>query len=181
MTRSEKLKTSLLRFRRDEDGAALLIEFALFVPLLFASFLMAVEMGLYSMREMWLDRGLDVAVRYIRLNTDAEYTHDEIKGLVCGGAGWLENCDESLRLEMVEVDPRNFAQFDPEADCIDTSEPILPVRGFTLGEQNQLMMLRACVKFDPVYPGTGLGFQFAKDGSGQVKMISVAAFVQEPR
>ena len=180
MTRSAKFKNNLLRFRRDEDGAALLIEFALFVPLLFASFLMAVEMGLYSMREMWLDRGLDMAVRYVRLNTDENYTHDEIKQMVCDGAGWLENCDGTLRLEMIEVDPRNFAQFLPDADCVDTSEPIEPVRGFTLGEQNQLMMLRACVKFDPVYPGTGLGFEFAKDGSGQVKMISVAAFVQEP-
>ena len=180
MTRSAKFKNNLLRFRRDEDGAALLIEFALFVPLLFASFLMAVEMGLYSMREMWLDRGLDVAVRQIRLNTDESFTHEEIKALVCAGAGWLEDCDSALRLEFTEVDPRSFAQFAGDAQCIDRSEPIEPVAGLNPGKPNQLMMVRACVKFDPVYPGTGLGFEFAKDGSGQSKMISVAAFVQEP-
>ena len=178
MTRSTR--RFLRRFRKDEDGGAILIEFVLFVPLLFASFLMAVELGVYTMREMWLDRGLDIAVRYIRLNTDADYTHDDIKQIVCDNAGWLENCDTTLRLEMVTVDPRNFQQFNQAADCVDTSEPIEPVRGFTLGQQNQLMMLRACVKFDPIYPGVGLGFEFDKDGSGQSKMVSVAAFVQEP-
>lgn len=42
------------------------------------------------------------------------------------------------------------------------------------------MLIRACLKFDPVFPSTGLGFQFAKDGSGQVIMSAKSAFVQEP-
>ena len=141
---------------------------------------MAVELGIYTMRQMYLDRGLDIAVRYVRLNTQANFTHDTIKTMICDNAGWLENCDESLRLEMVTLNPRNFAQFDQTADCVDTSEPVEPVRGFTLGQENQLMMLRACVKFRPVYPTSGLGASMSKDGAGQVRMISSAAFVQEP-
>lgn len=174
------MKKFLRRFRRSEDGSALVIEFMIFVPLLFGAFLMAVEMGVYTMRQMYLDRGLDIAVRFIRLNTQANYVHGDIKQMICDNSGWLENCDETLRLEMVELNPRNFAQFDQTADCIDTSEPIEPVRGFTLGQENQLMMLRACVKFDPLYPTSGLGFALEKDGSGQAKMVSSAAFVQEP-
>ncbi|MEW9919430.1 TadE/TadG family type IV pilus assembly protein [Marimonas sp. MJW-29] len=175
-----RIRNRLGRFRRNEDGAILLIEFCIFVPLLFSAFLMAVEMGVYSMRQMYLDRGLDMAVRFVRLNTNAGYTHDDIKQMVCDNSGWLENCDSTLRLEMVRVNPRQFAAFDQSADCVDTSEPILPVRGFALGEQNEMMLLRACVKFDPVYPTSGLGKAFEKDGSGQARMISIAAFVQEP-
>ncbi len=89
----------LRRFRRDEDGSAMLMEFAIFVPLLFGAFLMAVEMGVYSMRQMYLDRGLDVAVRYIRLNTHQTFTHNDIKEMICNNTGWLENCDDTLRLD----------------------------------------------------------------------------------
>lgn len=170
----------LRRFQKEEKGAALLIEFCIFVPLLFGAFLMAVEMGIYSMRQMYLDRGLDIAVRHIRLNTAAVHSHDNIKDIICDNAGWLENCDETLRLEMVQMTPRTFNTLLGTADCVDTSLPIEPVRGFQLGSENDLMLLRACVKFDPVYPTSGLGAAFEKDGAGQVNMISVAAFVQEP-
>lgn len=174
------VKKRLRLFRRSEDGSALVIEFCIFVPILFGAFLMAVEMGIYSMRQMYLDRGLDIAVRYVRLNTFANYTHDDIKQMVCDNSGWLENCSETLRLEMVQVNPRNFAQFNQSADCVDISEPIEPVRGFSPGQENNLMMLRACIKFDPIYPTSGLGYAFEKDGSGKAKMISSATFVQEP-
>ncbi len=178
----QPIKKFLRRFRRSEDGSAIVIEFVIFVPLLFASFLMAVEMGVYTMRQMYLDRGLDIAVRYVRLHTTVNHSHDNIKQMICDNAGWLENCDSTLRLEMVAINPRNFAQFDQTADCVDTSEDPEPVRGFTPGQQNELMMLRACVKFDPIYPTSGLGYEFVKngDGAGQAKMISTAAFVQEP-
>lgn len=176
----QPIHSLLRRFRRDEDGSAMLMEFAIFVPLLFGAFLMAVEMGIYSMRQMYLDRGLDIAVRYIRLNTHQTFTHNDIKQMICDNSGWLENCDETLRLEMTTVDPRQFARFNQEVDCVDTSQPVQPVRGFTLGRANQMMMLRACVRFNPVYPTSGLGHAFEKDGTGRAKMVSTAAFVQEP-
>jgi hypothetical protein len=170
----------LRRFRRDEDGSSLLIEFCFFVPILFGAFLMSVELGIYSMRQMYLDRGLDIAVRYIRLNTGAPITHDQVKTLICDNAGFLEDCRSTLRLEMVALNPRNFSAFDQQADCVDTTQPIEPVRGFILGEEHEMMIMRACVKFDPVFPTSGLGKAFDKDGAGKAKLISAAAFVQEP-
>lgn len=175
-----KLKRTLHAFRREEKGSALLIEFCIFVPLLFSTFLMAVEMGMYSMRQMYLDRGLDIAVRHIRLNTNTAMTHDGIKDIICENAGFIEDCDTTLRLEMKTLDPRDFTAIPAPADCVDTSEPIQPVRGFTLGMEHQLMLVRACVKFDPVFPTSGLGYAFDEDGSGQARMLSNAAFVQEP-
>ncbi|MEM6305590.1 MAG: pilus assembly protein [Pseudomonadota bacterium] len=173
-------RNPLRRFRKDEDGGALVIEFVVFVPLLFSMFLMAVEMGVYTMRHMFLDRGLDITVRFVRLNTGEEMSHEFLKGMICDNAGFLDDCDSTLRLEMTPIDPRNFATFNQEPDCIDISEEVQPERGFTLGETHEIMMLRACVKFLPVFPTTGLGFEFEKDGSGRARMISSAVFVQEP-
>lgn len=174
-------KRFLGRFRRDEDGSAIVIEFMLFVPILFGAFLMAVEMGVYSMRQMQLDRGLDIAVREIRLNTSTAFEHDDIKDMICLNTGWLENCNEYLKLEMNPINPRAFASFDQDPDCIDSaSEDAQAPRGFTLGLQNDVMMLRACIRFNPVFPTSGLGRGFQKDGNGMARMISTAAFVQEP-
>lgn len=181
MTRS--FKAALARYRRfrgNEDGGILVIEFVILVPILFFAFLMSVEMGLYSMRRMFLDRGVDVAVRHIRLNTATVITHDQIKQIVCDNAGWLEDCNDMLRLEMTPLNPRNFAAFPQVADCVDTSQPATPVRGFNLGREHQLVILRACVRFEPVFPSTGLGYYLEKDGSGRARMYSTTAFVQEP-
>ncbi|KIN60394.1 TadE-like protein [Sulfitobacter noctilucae] len=175
------IQKRLRLFRRSEDGSAILIEFCIFVPLLFGAFLMSVEMGIYSMRQMYLDRGLDIAVRHVRLTTNVDHKHDDIKDLICLNVGWLENCSETLRLEMVTVDPRAFAQFNQSADCVDVSADPHPPRGFNLGQENQMMMLRACVRFDPIFPTTGLGKEMIEgEDSRQAKMISTAAFVQEP-
>ena len=49
------------------------------------------------------------------------------------------------------------------------------------GQENELMILRACAKISPVFPTTGLGKNVTKDGSGQFALVSISAFVQEPR
>lgn len=176
------IKTMLRRFRKDENGAAIMIEFVIFVPLIFSCFLMAVEMSIYSMRHMFLDRGLDIAVRHIRLNTNTTITHSQIKTMICDSAGFLDDCENTLRLEMAPLDPRQFAAFDQTADCIDVSQPVKDPRGFDLGREHQLMILRACHVFKPVFPSTGLGYQLAQDSNlgGNARMVSTAAFVQEP-
>ncbi len=175
-----RLKNSLRRFRKDENGAAFIVEFAIMLPLIFGCFLMSVEMSLYSMRNMFLDRGLDMTVRYVRLHTNENITHTQLKDMTCDFAGFLKDCDNTLRLEMATVDPRAFSRFDRNADCIDVSQPLKDPRGFDLGREHQLMIVRACVKFKPVFPSTGLGYAFLKDGSGSASMFSTAAFVQEP-
>ena len=118
------LKTFLRRFRRDENGGAILLEFVIFVPLIFTTFLMSVEMGIYSMRHMFLDRGLDMTVRYVRLNTNQNITHDQLKDMICDYSGFLEDCDSTLRLEMTPINPRQFEQFNQVADCVDLSQPV---------------------------------------------------------
>lgn len=174
-----KLSTFLRRFKRGDDGQ-MMVEFALAVPLIFTLFLTSVEMGIYSLRQNFLDRGLDMAVRDVRLNTGTQYSHADLKQLVCDYAGFLPDCDEALMIEMNPINPRAFSGFGGTADCRDVSLPVAPSRNFVHGIDHQLMMLRACYMFKPVFPSTGLGFAFTKDGSGRVKMVSMSGFVQEP-
>ncbi|MEM8578180.1 MAG: TadE family protein [Pseudomonadota bacterium] len=175
----QRLFRGLRRFRRREDGQ-MLIEFALAIPLMFTLFMTSVELGIYQMRQMFLDRGLDMTVRDIRLNTGANYTHKDLKDSICAYSGFLPDCSTTLKLEMNPVDPRAFSGFAGPPDCNDVSKPVSPSRSFVHGTEHQLMLLRACFMFEPVFPSTGLGFHFTKDGSGRAMMTSTSAFVQEP-
>lgn len=173
-------RNALRRFRKEEDGSVFLIEFVIIMPIIFAVFVMSFDMSMYSLRQVHLDRGLDQAVRYIRLNTRANITHNSIKQMVCEGAGNVGDCNNTLRLEMVKVNPRAFTKMDTSVDCVDKSLPITPERGFSLGKQHDLMLLRACLKFDPLVGLGGMGFNYTVDGSGQASMFAFSAFVQEP-
>ena len=92
----------------------------------------------------------------------------------------IPNCENALRLEMVRIDLRDTVSMPGTADCSDSSEEVQPVRSFVNGQENELMILRACAKFDPIFPTTGLGKQLKKDGAGQFALIAMSAFVQEP-
>ncbi len=178
MTR--KLGTFLRRFRRDEDGAAPVIEFVIMFPLLMFVLLSSFELSIYAFRQNWLDRGLDLAVRDIRLNTGANYTHSQVKQMICDNSGFLQNCEEFLKLEMSPVDPRGFVAFAGSADCVDVSQPLLPSRSFVNGAEHQMMIMRACYLYDPVFPNIGMGKAMTKDGNRYYPLVAVSVFVQEP-
>lgn len=175
-----RAKAILRRFGRREDGHAT-IEFALAMPLIFTMFLTSVEMGIYSFRQTLLDRGLDLTVREIRLGTGVQFTHTELKNKVCDYSGLPGDCETVLRLSLKPVAVRGFTGVGANTDCIDVSQTLEPPSVFSLGLDNEMMLVRACYMFKPVFPSTGLGYAFTKDGSGRSKMVSLAAFVQEPR
>ncbi|MEM8654932.1 MAG: TadE/TadG family type IV pilus assembly protein [Pseudomonadota bacterium] len=172
-------KSILRRFRREEDGH-MVVEFALAVPLMFTLLMTSVELGVYQVRQGFLDRGLDMAVRNVRLNTGANYTHSDIKAMVCEYSGFLSDCEDVLMLEMMPVSMRNFSGFPNAPECFDISMEVTPSTSFVHGAEHQLMMLRACYTFEPVFPMTGLGSAFEKDGAGRVNMVAMSGFVQEP-
>jgi hypothetical protein len=167
-------------FRRSEDGSATVEFVILFVPM-FTMLMSAVEVGMIQVHHSMLERAVDMTVRDIRLGTGSAPQHDDIKDIVCTRAGFIDNCSENLRLEMVILDPRNWAGVSAEADCTDRSEEVEPVRSFSNGMDNELMFIRACAKFDPVFPNFGLGQNMIKDGAGSYALIAASAFVQEPR
>ncbi len=166
-------------FLKDEGGNAS-VEFILVFPVYLSLMMMSIELGYVTMRHALLERGLDIAVREVRLGTGTAPQHNDIKELVCDNSIMLLNCVNTLQLEMRSADIRAFNALDTSADCTDSSEPTKPVREFTPGQQNELMLLRACLRFDPLFPDEFLGSALSLDGNGQSAVIAVSAFVQEP-
>lgn len=172
----------LRNFRRNEEGS-ITVEFVIFFPLLLLILLTTIELGLIQMRGSMLERALDLTVRELRLGTGATVQHDDIRDDVCSRAGFIDDCETQLRLELVQVDPFNWSDIDPTPDCVNstTVADINPVRSFENGQSNELMFVRACLKFNPFLPTWGLGAAMPKDADGRIKLYAASAFVQEPR
>lgn len=167
-------------FRKSESGNAT-IEFAITFPAVMMLLLSGIELAMVSLQHAMLERAMDMTVRDIRLSTGASPQHDEIKDLLCERTGFIDNCSTNMRLQMVEVDPRNWNWVGGEAQCVDHAEDAEPVFEFKQDAgDNALMVLRACAKIDPIFPTTGLGAAL-KEADGQFALVSVSAFVQEPR
>ena len=166
------------RFQREEDGN-MTIEFVLGIPIVFMIFLSTVEVGIYTMRQMFLDRGVDLAVRNVRLNTGLNLDHGALRSLVCSYSGFLENCSSELTLSLNPIDIRTYSgPTGQPSDCNNTYPAISPSRNFSHGGAHQLMLIVACCEFRPLFPTTGLGFAMNEDGVST--MYGFSGFVQEP-
>lgn len=171
------------RFSRDQSGNGT-IEFVLILPAFIAIFLSTFELGMLMSRQVMLDRGLDMAVRQVRLGLVIEdedtSLHDAIKAQICANASLIPNCLNEIRLEMQPINPRAWSIIPDAVDCVDRDDPGQPARNFVAGVSNQLMILRACALFDPYFPTTGLGAALPRMSGGAYGLISVSSFVIEP-
>ncbi|WP_254437953.1 TadE/TadG family type IV pilus assembly protein [Ruegeria arenilitoris] len=168
----------LQRFKRCEQGSPT-VEFVVIFPFYMFFILSAVEYSLVTMQQAMLENAVDRTVRDIRLGTGTVLQHDDIKDRICDRAGIIRSCGESLRLEMIVQDAFAGIHLPEEPDCTDLSEEAKPVRDFSNGTENQLMILRACAKIDPLFPTSTMGRTLANDG-GQIRLTALSAFVQEP-
>lgn len=175
-----RIRSFFRSFTRSDDGAAT-IEFAITVPAMLLMLASSVDLGFVSIRHGMLERAMDQVVRDIRLGTGTAPQHDQIKDDICNLVGFIADCSNSLRLEMILIDPNNWVAPSTTADCIDKSEDVSPVRTFVNGNDNQLMLLRVCAKVEPIFGNFGLGKDLVKDGAGEYALVSSTAFVQEPR
>lgn len=173
-------RSMLNRFWRSQSGSAT-VEFAITFPAVITVLLSGIELGFVTLQHSMLERALDLTVREIRLGTGSAPQHDDIKNMICARTGFIADCGANLRLEMIQVDPRNWTVIDATPDCTDRSAEVAPVRSFVNGQENDLMILRVCAKINPVFPTTGLGKNMVKDDFGQYALVSTSVFVQEPR
>lgn len=177
------MKNRIAHFVKDflaGQSGSVTIEFAILFPVLVTVMLSSVELGLTTFRSSMLSRGLDQAVRTVRISNVVGLTHDGMKTLICANAKVIQNCESVLRLEMRSASLENWQAWQASADCIDRSEPIQPERSFTPGVANELMVVRACVKVNPLFPTTGFGAAMTKDGAGDFALVARSAYVQEP-
>lgn len=176
-----RLKHHLARFRREDAGSVETISFAIWLPLIIIVLLTSIEVGAYTARATMLERALDMVARDIRLGTGTAPQHEQIKTDICERARIVPNCATTLRLEMIQRDPRNWQGLPQVADCTDASLPVAPVRAFETGQSNELMVLRACAKITPIFPTTWFAESIHVDSAGDYSLVAATSFVQEPR
>ncbi len=174
---------SLWAWLKGEQSGSATVEFVLVIPLYIALLLMSVELGFITLRHALLERGLDIAVRTVRLSTGNVPQYAQIKALVCANAQFISNCNTTLRLEMRRTDIRAYTPVGP-VTCEDAASPTtqqqIDATFDTSGLPNQLMQIRACYRFTPMIPQGILGQALNKDVNGQAAIVSTSAFVQEP-
>lgn len=177
---NDRLRRVARRFRKSETGSAT-IEFVFVFIFFFSALAAAVEMGMLNFRHAMLERAVDLTIRDIRLGTGNVPAHSELLTIICDRAAIIPQCQGNLRLEMISVDPRAFGTFGQSADCLNGAEDPRPVRAFVSGQDNDLMLIRACLKYQPIFPTAGLGNVLSKDSQGYAHMLVTSSFVQEPR
>lgn len=180
MTRFSQISRALRRFRRDERATAT-AEFAILFPVFFAIFLSGFELSFVMLRQLFMERALDMTVRDLRLGTWPNPSTDILKADMCDNIGNLiGNCNSVLMLEMQEVDRTSWTTPDPEATCVDRSSDIQPVVSFQPGGENEMVIIRACAIMDPIFPGTALALILEKKAGDGLALVATSAFVNEP-
>jgi len=175
------LRRALRRFARAEKGTAT-VEFALLFPPFFLVFASAIESGIMMSRNVMLERGLDLAVREIRIGLPTPPTFEEFRAQICGVAMIIPNCMENLQVELQVVDSSTWQPLDPTPRCVDRDSPIDPFDNpnYSVGQNNDFMLVRLCANIDPILPGFGLGIILDGDGSNGHAIVATSAFVNEP-
>ncbi len=174
------LRRFLTRAARDEKGAAT-VPFVLFVPVVMILIMSSMELGFVMMRHVMLERALDLTVRDLRLGRIVAPDHDKILKRLCAYSALLPDCENTVLLDLRRIAADDWTPFDTAPTCVDRTAEVQPVTEFTEGSTNDLMLVRACAKVDPLMPTTGLGLAMNKDASGAYALVTSAAFVNEPR
>lgn len=180
MMRFPRMLNPLRLFRRREDGTAT-VEFAILFPVFFAIFLSGFELSFVMLRQMWLERALDMTVRELRLGTWPSVSADILRADICDNIGNLiQNCDSQLMMELRTVDRTSWNTPNPGATCIDRAEEVQPVTSFEPGTENEMVLIRACILMDPIFPGTALALILEQNSGDGVALVATSGFVNEP-
>lgn len=168
----------LRRAFRREDGTAS-IEFALIVPVFLTIFTASFESGFAMLRLNLLQHGLDVTMRELRLGRMTNPTQDKIKQMICNNMTMVDNCSDNLLVEITPI--ANWAFPTTNVTCRDLQSTVIPVVNLSIGQQNQLMLVRACLVQDMIFATSGLAMSLPENHDGDFNLIAVSAYVNEPR
>lgn len=171
------------RFRGKDDGNAT-IEFVFLFPAFIFLFLLGFESGYYMVRNVMLERAVDIAVRDVRLGNGKVPQFEALKQRICDEAAILDDCVNSVQIEMqpVAIVPGGTASVRTAAKCVDRLSTDDPLTGTTYnaGAANSMMMVRVCALSKPLFPTTGIGVGMQVDAEGNYAIVATTAFVNEP-
>lgn len=181
--------TRLRTFLADERGTAA-IEFVFIIPIVMMIFMASFESSLFMARHVMLERSVDIVVRDIRLGKLDDLNPAQLKELICEESALVNTvaaCVNSMRIWMQPIDTANFAMIAPPRSCIDRGQPINTniennAAEFRFGTDNEIMLMRVCLKEDPMFPTTIVGAGLIADGEndGGYALVTTSVFVNEP-
>lgn len=177
-------------FVGDDRGTAS-IEFVFIIPVIMMIFMASFESSLYMARHVMLERSVDIVVRDIRLGNLDDLNHSELKEVICERSAMgisVQNCVDSMRIWMQPINTADFAMIAPPRGCVDRAEPIDPLAPepdpseFRFGSDNEIMLMRICLKETPMFPTTIVGAGLIADGEedGSYAILTTTVFVNEP-
>ena len=176
------------KYRDDQDGNAT-IEFVFLFPAFIFLFLTGFEAGYYMVRNIALERAVDVAIRDVRLGNGSTAGqvpgYAALKRRICDEAGIIPDCMRTVQVELQPV-PRTPGGVASVAGgsvrCIDLDAPPATNQqgAYDIGFESQLMLVRVCALSKPLFPTTGIGVGMKVDGQGNYSIVSTTAFVNEP-
>jgi len=171
----------LSRLRRSEDGAVTLPAL-LWLPVFIMVMVSSVELCVLIVKQTLLDRGVELTTRIMRLGIEPLPTHDQLKRSICTNIAFIPGCMDRLAVEVFPVDTDTWTSSNASPVlCTDSSSAAELSPQIERGGSNQLMILRACLKIDTVTEMDPLAMALVRDGGGQTALVSVTAFVNEPR
>jgi hypothetical protein len=188
--------TGFRAFLADDAGTAT-VEFVFIVPIVMLIFLASFESSYFMVRHVMLERSVDLVVRDIRLGkldylkTKSQYEqHVALKTLICGTSilSAKDTCVDSMRIWMQAINSADFEMKAPPRFCEDRLEDIDPLKTgpstteFKFGDDNEIMLLRICLKEEPMFPTSVIGAGLIADGEddGSYALITTSVFVNEP-
>lgn len=162
-----------------EDGNAT-IEFVILFPAFLALAVSGVEMGVLTLRQVMLERGIDITVRDLRIGKMVDPDFDKARAEICSYASIIPDCNNVLHLELNPVSTTTWDMPSESVACVNRADDIKPVVKFDAGARNEFMLMRACAVFDPFFPSFGIGPKLPLDDSGGYRLVASTAFVNEP-
>lgn len=170
----------LRRLRADTDGSQT-VALAVIAPLLLTLCGFVMDVGLLMVRNVMLERAVDVRVRDIRLGKTSATDYDNLRKQICAEASIIPECETRLKLQLTAMYANSWQDPGALPDCESLKTvTYTPPREFDTATSNQLVVLRACAVVEPVMPGWGLGEVLLTSENNRFYQVSAAtSYTQE--
>ena len=177
----------LIKFLHDERGSAS-IEFVLVFPIVFTVFTASVESSMYMAKYVMFERSVDKVVRELRLGSYGSITHQALKQKICEAGmltGSKSDCMNAMKIWMQPINTGTFAMGSTAKTCVDKASDINtgdpPANEYAMGTDNDIMLVRICMKEWPMFPTSAISVKMPTDSNdGSVSMVVTSVFVNEP-
>ena len=176
----QRTAPNITRFWRDESATATM-EFVIVFPLVILFFIAVFETGLILSRQVLMERSLDDAVRTLRLVQGVSLTADDIEDAICANTAAIPDCDNVLVVDLRVIDQTTYSLPEEDVLCVDRNNiEVRPDNVFSQGQDNELILIRACAIVDQILPVSGFGLNLTRDDTGGMHMVAASIFVNEP-